>query len=158
MRQNQLIAYPGIYPAVVCTPVSSYQPARFLISNARFLISTRPFPHIKRHFSISNQRVASSLIELKKKLYFSAVDNSALSGSSQVPWCSLRARGGSSPCSPCSARNRACAWLRAGPVPMPSGIALALRCAPGRIGGVGTKGVPPHRRPRALPRRRRTKG
>ena len=30
----------------------------------------------------------------------------------RVPRCSLRARGGSSPCSPCSARSRACAWLR----------------------------------------------
>ena len=35
---------------------------------------------------------------------------------------------------------------------------LALRCAPRRGGGVGTKGVPPHRRQEGLPARRRTKG
>jgi hypothetical protein len=63
-----------------------------------------------------------------------------------VPRCSLRARGGSSPCSrPKPGAARGCARL---PVPAPSGAALALRCAPCRVGGVGTKGVPPQRRPR----------
>ena len=75
-----------------------------------------------------------------------------------VPRCSLRARGGSSPCSPCSARSRACAWLRVAPVPAPSGAALALRCAPWRPGRRRTKGVPPQRRQEGLPARRRTKG
>jgi len=52
-----------------------------------------------------------------------------------------------------------CAWLRAAPVPAPSGAALALRCAPCRMVGVGTKGVPPQRRPKGPCRAgRRTKG
>ncbi len=37
--------------------------------------------------------------------------------------------------------------LRAGPVPAPSGAVLALRCAPCRTEGVGTKGVPTHQLP-----------
>ncbi len=44
-----------------------------------------------------------------------------------------------------------CAWLRAGPVPAPSNAALALRCAPCRAVGVGTKGVPPTNAQEALP-------
>jgi len=62
-----------------------------------------------------------------------------------VPRCSLRARGGSSPCSPCSPPRGGCAWLRAGPVPAPSGAALALRCAPQPPGGVGARNAPRHR-------------
>jgi hypothetical protein len=65
-----------------------------------------------------------------------------------VPRCSLRARGGSSPCSPCSARNRACAWLRVAPVPAPSGAALALRCAPRRPGRRRDEGRPDASTPR----------
>jgi len=59
-----------------------------------------------------------------------------------MPRCSLRARGGSSPCSPCSPPSGGCAWLRVAPVPAPSGAALALRCAPRRPERVGTRGVP----------------
>ncbi len=60
----------------------------------------------------------------------------------RVPRCSLRARGGSSPCSPCSPPSGGCAWLRVAPVPAPRGAALALRCAPRRPERVGTRGVP----------------
>ncbi len=45
------------------------------------------------------------------------------------------------------AASGGCAWLRAGPVPAPSGAALALRCAPQPPEGVGTKGIPTHRSP-----------
>ena len=48
--------------------------------------------------------------------------------------------------------------MRAGPVPAPSGAALAFRCAPRRMVGVGTKSVPPTDARSALPRGHRTKG
>ena len=65
-----------------------------------------------------------------------------------MPRCSLRARGGSSPCSPCSPPSGGCAWLRVAPVPAPSGAALALRCAPWRPGRRRDEGCPAASTPR----------
>ncbi len=62
-----------------------------------------------------------------------------------MPRCSLRSRGGSSPCSPCSPPRGGSARVRVAPVPAPNGAALDLRCAPQPLKSVGTKGVPPRR-------------
>ena len=49
----------------------------------------------------------------------------------RLPRCSDRARGGSSPCSPCSPPRGGCAWLRVAPVPARKRrAALALSSAP----------------------------
>ena len=50
---------------------------------------------------------------------------------------------------------RGCAWLRSRRQAAPPLPSAARR---GDLEGVGTKGVPPHRRQEGLPARRRTKG
>ena len=63
-------------------------------------------------------------------------------GREEVPPCSPGSRGRSSPCSPCSPPSGGCAWLRAAPVPAPSGAALDPGCARRQPGGIGTGNVP----------------